>query len=38
MTEKEIGRIIDNCAAQIHNFGEALMKEGISRILNGSVE
>jgi len=38
MTENEIGRIIVNWAARIQNFGDALMKDGISRILNGRVE
>ena len=38
MTENEIGKIIVNWAARIQNFGDALMKEGISRILNGRVE
>jgi predicted GNAT family N-acyltransferase len=38
MTEYEIGRIIVNWAARIHDFSDALMKEGISRILNGRIK
>ena len=47
MNENEIGDIIVACAIQLHpvmklgyllNFGEALMKDGIRRTINGQIE
>ncbi len=45
MNENDIGRIVVDCAVHMHmelgyllNFGEELMKNGVSRILNGEVK
>ena len=45
MNENEIARTVVDCAVNLHmelglllNFGEALMKDGISRIIDGTIE
>lgn len=45
MNENDIGKIVVDCAVRMHmklgyllNFGEAQMKSGIFRILNGTIE
>ena len=45
MEENEIGTVIVDCAIHLHrvldpgllNFGEALMKNGITRTINGTI-
>ena len=45
MTQNDIGTIVVECAIAVHrklgyllNFGEALMKDGITRCVNGLEE